>query len=182
MRSVLGSLRELLAGSAHEVAPRLLGATICTREATARLVEVEAYEGANDPGSHAWRGPTPRNRIMWGPPGHLYVYLCYGVHWLVNVVVAPEGEPGAVLLRGIEDDQHRRIEGPGRVSRALGLGARHNGAVLGEEVVIELAEEATGPILATTRIGLSRGGDLPWRFLLEPGEAGGRRRVPACRA
>lgn len=160
-------LRELLEGPAHEVAPRLLGGRLVGPLAAGRLVEVEAYEGAADPGSHARRGQTPRNQVMWGPPGHLYVYLCYGVHWLVNIVVAPEGVPGAVLVRGVELDDGRRVLGPGRVSRALGIASEHNGLLLGGAVRLELTEEPAAGVRAAGRVGLSRGGELAWRFLVE---------------
>ncbi|ACU54573.1 methylpurine-DNA glycosylase (MPG) [Acidimicrobium ferrooxidans DSM 10331] len=167
MHSGTRALRELLEGPAHDVAPRLLGARLVGPLGAGRLIEVEAYEGAEDPGSHAWRGSTPRNQIMWGPPGHLYVYLCYGVHWLVNIVVAPEGVPGAVLVRGIELDDGRRVLGPGRVARALGMTGEHNGLVLGGAVDLEPADERRTGVLATGRIGLSRGGELAWRFLVD---------------
>ncbi len=154
---------------AHEAAPRLLGATLSTPKARVRLVELEAYEGRNDPGSHAARGVTPRNAPMFAAPGTLYVYLCYGVHWLVNIVVAPSGHPGAVLVRGVEFDDGTRLSGPGRVCRALGLGARENGRRLGDGVEPVIGEEPEGDkVLCTQRVGLRHGTELPWRFVLKP--------------
>ncbi|MGZ0152111.1 DNA-3-methyladenine glycosylase [Kribbella sp. WER1] len=98
--------RSLLAGPVLEVAPKLLGTVLrsTSPEGTVavRLTEVEAYDGANDPGSHAYRGPTARTEVMFGPPGHLYVYFTYGMHFCMNVVAGPDGKPSAVLLRAGE--------------------------------------------------------------------------------
>ncbi len=117
----------------------LLGALCCHASdeglRLGRVVEVEAYCGADDPASHAARGRTPRNRPMFGPPGHAYVYLAYGLHHCLNVVTEPEGRAAAVLLRALElQDQpalaYPRADGPGRLCRALGVDRRHDGADL----------------------------------------------------
>jgi DNA-3-methyladenine glycosylase len=137
-------LASLLAEPPAAVAPRLLGAVLRVGEVSLRLTEVEAYAGADDPGSHAFRGPTSRNEVMFGPSGRLYVYLIYGMHHCVNVVCGPEGEPGAVLLRagevlaGLAVARERRpgaadrdlARGPARLCRALGIGPGHNGTCL----------------------------------------------------
>ena len=134
---------------AEHVAPELIGATLRSADGRrARIVEVEAYGGADDPASHAFRGRSARNASMWGPPGHLYVYFTYGMHWCANVVCAPAGEPAAVLLRAAEptggleamraarwSDQRRQIDrdlcrGPGRLARAFGLDRGHDGTDL----------------------------------------------------
>jgi DNA-3-methyladenine glycosylase len=98
--------RSLLAGPVLDVAPKLLGMVLrCTTEegtVAVRLTEVEAYDGLNDPGSHAYRGQTPRNAVMFGPPGFLYVYFTYGMHFCMNISAGPEGQPSAVLLRAGE--------------------------------------------------------------------------------
>lgn len=104
---------------AQVVAPALLGRWLCRRGpggvvTRLRITEVEAYCGPRDRASHATRGVTPRNRIMFGPPGFWYVYLCYGVHWMLNLVTGPQGYPSAVLLRGLEG-----VNGPGRLTRRL---------------------------------------------------------------
>lgn len=127
------------------IAPGLLGLLLVCGDRVGRIVEVEAYEGADDPASHAYRGPTPRNGVMFGPHGHLYVYRSYGMHWCANVVCGPAGEASAVLLRAVEpvagidamwaDRPRARREtdlgsGPGKLCAALGIDARHDGADL----------------------------------------------------
>ena len=168
----------------------------------ARLVEVEAYMGMDDPGSHAFRGPTPRAAIMFGPPGRLYVYFSYGVHWCANVVCGPEGSASAVLLRaaqplrGIpamrqarwhgqrEPAERDLCRGPGRLCEAFGITGPDNGLNLtAPGGRLWLGDDGAGPggkVVATLRVGLSRGAASPWRFLVEgspwasrgPGEAG----------
>ena len=132
----MGELRGLLSGPVEQLAPRLLGARLMAGGVTVRLTEVEAYAGeGEDPGSHAHRGRTPRTEVMFGPAGHAYVYLSYGMHWCLNVVVGPEGRAAAVLLRGaevvdgLEAARARRpgsvdrdlCRGPARLTRALGV-------------------------------------------------------------
>jgi len=174
-----------------EVARELVGCVLVRRTAegervAGRLVEVEAYLGdGSDPGSHAHRGETPRNRTMFGPPGHLYVYLSYGVHVCANLVTEPEGRAGGVLLRavepvlGLEVMQRRRgletapidrrlAGGPGRLGQAFGFELTHDGAsaLRGEWTVRPAPAEATPiEIAATPRIGLGRGETLPYRFV-----------------
>jgi DNA-3-methyladenine glycosylase len=153
--------RSTFEAPAPEVAPRLLGALLVhelgdpaspdgvPRRIAVRLTEVEAYAGAADPGSHGHRGRTRRTEVMFGPPGHLYVYFTYGMHWCANVVCGPDGECSAVLLRagelveGHEESRRRRsrpdgapprdvdlARGPARLTRALGLDGGHNGVDL----------------------------------------------------
>jgi len=114
-----GKLEELWLLPARRAAPALLGRWLCRREGNGRVIresitEVEAYCGPQDRASHAFRGRTPRNRVVFGPPGYWYVYLCYGVHWMLNLVTGPEGYPAAILLRGVEGHT-----GPGRLTKGL---------------------------------------------------------------
>lgn len=186
------TLTDVLSGPVLEVAPRLLGAVLRHGGVAIRLTEVEAYDGPNDPGSHAYRGPTRRNEVMFGPPGHLYTYFTYGMHHCANVVCGPEGRASAVLLRagevveGIELARERRgdhpdrdlARGPARLCSALGLDLSDNGLdltdgtlVLGEPVAPERV--VTGP-----RVGLRQAPDHPWRFWID-GEPTVSRYVPA---
>jgi DNA-3-methyladenine glycosylase len=171
-------LREVLAGPVLEVAPRLLGAVLTHGDVAVRLTEVEAYDGRNDPGSHAYRGRTPRNSIMFGPPGFLYVYFTYGMHHCCNVVCGAEGTPSAVLLRagevvrGAETAQLRRngapardlARGPARLCQALDIGLADNGADLtAGSLTLELGEPVTD-VSTGPRVGLRGAPDRPWRF------------------
>jgi DNA-3-methyladenine glycosylase len=174
----VSSLREVLAGPVREVAPRLLGAFLTHGDVAVRLTEVEAYDGPNDPGSHAFRGRTPRNAAMFGEPGHLYVYFTYGMHHCCNVVCGPPGTPSAVLLRagevvrGAEIARSRRTStadrdlarGPARLCQALAIGLAENGADLTSgPLTLELGEQVT-EVSTGPRVGLRGAPDRPWRF------------------
>jgi DNA-3-methyladenine glycosylase len=133
--------RAFFARPVLQVAPELLGCTLSHAGVTVRLTEVEAYDGSNDPGSHAFRGPTPRNRVMFGEPGGLYVYFTYGMHWCANLVCGSAGAASAVLMRagevvaGLDVARTRRAgavdrdlaRGPARLAMVLALAGRHNG-------------------------------------------------------
>ena len=182
--------RSFFERSPLDVAPELVG-TYLTRRLpdgellVGRLVEVEAYVGdGRDPSSHAHRGPTARNRSMFGPPGHLYVYRSYGIHLCVNVVCEAEGRGAAVLLRALEpvggvehmrahrrlaDDAPRRAvaAGPGRLGQALGLSPDDDGAsVLRGAFRLRAARAGDAPprVEASPRVGINQAVDLPWRF------------------
>lgn len=177
--------RSFFERDAVELAPLLLNKLLAVDDGrVGRVVEVEAYR-ADDPASHTFRGLTPRNRIMFGPPGHLYVYFSYGVHWCANVVCGSEGEGAAVLLRALEPlegidamqlarTRARRPEdlcsGPGKLTQALGLAKVHNGADLttGEGGVWLTDDGVPPPVqpVCSTRIGISVAGDRPWRWLV----------------
>lgn len=174
---------------ARVVAPELLNKVIVVDDVAARLVEVEAYAGGEDPGSHAFRGPTARNVTMFGPAGHLYVYLSYGMHFCANAVCGDVGVATAVLLRaaapldGVEAMTGRRgaaarrprdlLSGPGKLCQALGLTRDDDGAdlvVRGGRVAI--VDDGTPPPAVpgvSLRIGLTAGADLPWRWYV-PGD------------
>ncbi len=180
---------------AEAVAPRLLGAVLVVASGDerrrVRLVEVEAYGGRRDPASHAYRGPTPRCAVMFGPPGRLYVYRSYGVHWCANVVTGPRGEASAVLLRAGEvlDDRGRvvgAVRGPGLLTRYLGLSGDDSGAlVAGRDATRAWLIAADGPVAleSTGRVGLTRERERPWRFVIAghgaagPGPRGARARA-----
>lgn len=179
-----------------EVAPELLNKVLVAPGVAGRIVEVEAYRGADDPGSHAYRGVTPRTEVMFGRAGHLYVYFTYGMHWCANVVTDATGTPGAVLLRavtplrGVERMRGRRTasrrdfdltNGPAKLAQAFGLGEAHDGADLVQaDRGISIRHDGTpappSPAVGT-RVGLSRGVDLPWRFAV-PGVAEVSRPAP----
>jgi DNA-3-methyladenine glycosylase len=164
---------------ARLVAPALLGAVLTVDGVAIRLTEVEAYEGEADPASHAWRGRTPRNAVMFGKAGRLYVYLSYGIHSCVNVVCDVEGTASAVLLRagevvaGEEAVRMRRghvpyarlASGPGNLGSALALTAADSGLVLGS-VRASLVAGPPGEIVTGPRVGISRAVDTSWRFWL----------------
>lgn len=180
----------------EQVAPMLLGAVVRAHGVSIRLTEVEAYAGEADPGSHAFRGRTPRTEVMFGPAGRAYVYFTYGMHWCANVVCQREGVAHAVLLRALEpvagidhmraarwgpnprsEGRVRRVgndrdlcRGPARLCQALGIDGTHDGAdlITGDRGVW-LASDGTPPPpdpTVTTRVGLSAGADLPWRWLV----------------
>lgn len=174
---------QTLGGHVEAVARRLLGMRLRTEFgglATGLLLtEVEAYGGADDPASHAYRGQTTRNRSMFGPPGTLYVYRSYGVHWCANIAVGVEGTGRAVLLRaGVPTEgeavmQKRRgrrdhlADGPGKLTEALGIGPDHDGtSVLDGPVRLLESVDLGGRVVATPRVGISKEKERLWRFVL----------------
>ena len=194
--------RNFLARPSLEVAPRLLG-SILTADSpdglvSIRITEVEAYQGADDPGSHAFRGRTNRNAVMFGEAGHLYTYFTYGMHTCANVVCSPDGTASGLLLRagaiidGVELARARRVtsradadlaRGPGRLAAALGITLADGGLDLdGGRVRLELAgtvgDYETGPRTGVSGPGGSH--DYPWRFWVpgEPSVSPYKRHVP----
>ncbi|GAA5140172.1 DNA-3-methyladenine glycosylase [Pseudonocardia adelaidensis] len=182
--------REELAVDVVEAAVRLLGCTVVSDTpegpVAVRLVEVEAYRGRDDPASHSYRGRTPRNAVMFGPAGHLYVYFVYGMHFCVNVTALADGEAGAVLLRAGEVVSdlglaHARrptarrdddlAKGPARLASLLGLGREHNGVDVTDPTspVRLLAGPPVDPALVRTgpRVGVAAAHELPWRFFVD---------------
>jgi len=177
---------DFFARSPLTVAAELIGAVLHLRQDDAvcsgRIVETEAYAGDDDPASHAYRGPTPRNAVMFGPPGVVYVYFIYGVHHCLNIVTGPEGTPGAVLIRAVEPldgleamkrrrdrDRDRGLtNGPGKLCEAFGVDRRLNGLDLGPGIgpALWITQPPDRPrVTATSRIGLSRAVDRLWRFI-----------------
>jgi DNA-3-methyladenine glycosylase len=182
-------LRAWLARPASEVAPELLGWRLSHGTAegtvTVELTEVEAYLGQDDPASHAYRGPTARNSVMFGHAGHLYTYLSYGMHWCCNVVTGVDGHASAVLLRAgrvVEGEDLARsrrgprvrdtglARGPGCLGQALGLGREHNGADLladGELRLRPPTEHVPVEVRSGHRVGVTLAHDVPWRFWVD---------------
>ena len=171
---------------AHALAPLLIGVTLLVDGVGGRIVETEAYDGA-DPASHSFRGRTPRNAAMFGPPGRAYVYRSYGVHWCLNLVCGAEGEGTAVLVRALQpthgleamrarrglQDERLLCAGPGRLAQALGIDGGFDHLPLDAPPFALLAPPADAPapqVVAGPRIGITRAADVPWRF----GEAGSR--------
>jgi len=161
------------------VAPALVGWTLLVDRVGGVIVETEAY-GPDDPASHSFRGRTGRNATMFGPPGHLYVYRSYGIHWCANVVCEPEGTGAAVLLRalepthGIEEMRSRRgldqlrllCSGPGRLTEALGISREHDGSSLDEAPLRLVPATEKVEVDMGARVGISSAGDLHRRYVL----------------
>jgi DNA-3-methyladenine glycosylase len=191
-----------------DVARDLLGCLVETgsgpERVTVRLTEVEAYAGPDDPGSHAFRGPTPRTEVMFGPPGHAYVYFSYGMHWCMNLVCGPAGVASAVLLRAGEpvrpddaDEQEALVRlidqrrpgvrpidvarGPARLTMLLGVDRSFDGAdVTDPQGALRVLPGSSVPddrVRRGPRVGLSVAVERPWRFWLD-----GERSVSAYRA
>jgi DNA-3-methyladenine glycosylase len=186
--------RSVLARPASVVAPFLLNQLVVTADGrTGRIIEVEAYDGATDPASHAYRGRTPRNAVMFGPAGYLYVYFSYGVHWCANIVTGEEGAASAVLLRALDPvaglelmraarwrAQKRQTDrdlcrGPGRLTQALGIDGHADGIDLCDPASpITLVRDGTAPPSTpevTPRVGISVATDRLWRWAV-PGHRG----------
>lgn len=169
--------RDFFARSVHEVAPELIGATFLVDGVGGVIVEVEAYHHT-DPAAHSYGGRTERNAVMFGPPGHAYVYRSYGIHWCVNFVCEAEGSASAVLIRalqptrGLDRMRERRgitgerqlCSGPGKLCQALAITHAHNGLRL-DRPPIRLEARATVPDTAVgPRIGISKAVGHPWRY------------------
>lgn len=178
------SVERLLEGPVLDAARGLLGrilvSTIGGDRTAVRLTEVEAYAGDADPASHAYRGRTRRNAAMFGPPGSLYVYRSYGIHWCMNIVCGPEGSARAVLLRGgqpvegVDVMEARRgrtanlSDGPGKLCQALGVtGALDGSSILAGALGLE-GDPVAGTVTASRRIGITKAMDREWRFVLTP--------------
>jgi DNA-3-methyladenine glycosylase len=178
--------REFFDRPVLSVAPELLGCVLVHRAAdgvvAVRLTEVEAYAGAADPASHAFRGQTARNAVMFGEPGHAYVYFTYGMHFCVNLVCGPAGEASAVLLRagqvidgadlaaarrgGAGSRQADLARGPARLCQAMGIGRSQGGADVCDPAspLFVRALAPGGQVSRGPRVGVSRAADVPWRF------------------
>jgi DNA-3-methyladenine glycosylase len=172
--------RAFFGRSVHEVAPDLIGATFLVNGVGGIIVEVEAYHHT-EPAAHSYNGPTPRNHVMFGPPGFVYVYRSYGIHWCVNFVCEKEGSASAVLIRALQpthglaamrrrrglEDERALCSGPGKLTEALGITHAHNGLALDQPPMALHARTGTVDVVSGIRIGLTKAVDLPWRYGLK---------------
>lgn len=161
----------------HEVAPDLIGSTLLVDGIGGRIVEVEAYHHT-DPAAHSFNGETPRNRVMFGPPGFAYVYRSYGIHWCLNFVCEEAGSASAVLIRAIEptvgigrmrqfrglEDERQLCSGPGKLCQALDISIAYNGRPLDADPFAIYHRHETVKIVTDVRIGITKAADLPWRY------------------
>jgi DNA-3-methyladenine glycosylase len=166
--------------SVHTVARELIGCTLLVDRCGGVIVETESYD-RDDPACHAYAGLTPRNAVLFGPPGRAYVYLSYGIHSLLNFVAEPDGEAAAVLVRALEpthglglmrrrrgrDREEELCSGPGKLAEALGVGLEHNGAELDQapfEIRASGDQSREVEVVAGPRVGISKAVEYPWRF------------------
>lgn len=178
--------REFYAAHTTTVARKLIGCVIRHGATSGMIVETEAYLGEGDRAAHFWRGKTPRTEVIFGPPGHAYVYFVYGMHECFNVVTEPDGVPGAVLIRAVEpltglaemarrrygrQDEvrslHALTNGPAKLAEALAITRAHNGCRLdrGALTIRTWRKNEPAEIEITTRIGVSHSADLPLRYI-----------------
>ncbi len=176
--------RKFFARSVHEVAPDLIGATLLVDGVGGIITEVEAYHHT-EPAAHSFNGPTPRNRVMFGPPGFLYVYRSYGIHWCMNFVCEKEGSASAVLIRALEpthglDRMYKRrskyiknlndrllCSGPGKLCEAMAVTDKHNTLPLDAPPIAIYARVRKPEIVSGIRIGITKAVELPWRYGLK---------------
>jgi DNA-3-methyladenine glycosylase len=166
--------------SVHEVAPDLIGATLLVNGVGGIIVEVEAYHHT-DPAAHSFRGPTPRNRVMFGPPGFSYVYRSYGIHWCLNFVCEEEGSASAVLIRALQpthglsvmrrrrrlQDERALCSGPGKLCEALAVTIADSELPLDQPPIALHGRISRPEIVAGVRIGITKAIALPWRYGLK---------------
>jgi DNA-3-methyladenine glycosylase len=166
--------------SVHQVAPKLIGATLLVNGTGGMIVEVEAYHHT-DPAAHSYGGMTERNAVMFGPAGYAYVYRSYGIHWCLNFVCETEGSASAVLIRALAPthglaamrrrrgvtDERQLCSGPGKLAEALGVTRKLNGLALDRAPFQLLACAARPEIAVGVRIGITKAADKPWRYGLK---------------
>lgn len=174
--------REFYLRPAPQVARELLGKILVYEGASGRIVETEAYLGQDDGAAHSARGITPRTRVIFGPPGHAYIYFIYGMYDCLNIVCEPEGVAGCVLIRALEPlsglkRDHRLANGPGKLTRALGIKIANNGADVTKGPITIHAPETQEQfeIATSSRIGITKSADLPLRFFIKENPCVSRR-------
>jgi DNA-3-methyladenine glycosylase len=166
--------------SVHDVAPDLIGATLLVNGVGGVIVEVEAYH-QSEPAAHSFRGPTPRNMVMFGPAGFSYVYRSYGIHWCVNLVCEKAGSASAVLIRALEpthglammrrrrglEDERALCSGPGKLCEALAITIKQSELPLDQPPFALHARIGKADVVSGVRIGITKAADLPWRYGLK---------------
>ena len=172
--------RAFFARSVHEVAPDLIGATFLVNGVGGIIVELEAYHHT-EPAAHSFNGPTPRNRVMFGPPGFVYVYRSYGIHWCINFVCEKAGSASAVLIRALQpthgiatmrrrrklQDERSLCSGPGKLTEALAITHAQNGLPLDMPPIALYARVGKPEVVTGVRIGITKAVELPWRYGLK---------------
>lgn len=172
--------KKFFARSVHHVAPDLIGATLLVDGVGGIITEVEAYHHT-EPAAHSFNGPTPRNMVMFGPPGFLYVYRSYGIHWCMNFVCEKEGSASAVLIRALEPthgipamrrrrglhDERSLCTGPGKLCEAMAVSIKHNTLPLDAPPIAVYARKSKPEIVSGLRIGITKAVELPWRYGLK---------------
>jgi DNA-3-methyladenine glycosylase len=172
--------RTFFGRSVHQVAPDLIGATLLVDGVGGIIVELEAYHHT-EPAAHSFNGPTPRNLLMFGPPGFVYVYRSYGIHWCVNFVCEKTGSAAAVLIRALQPthgipamrrrrglhDERSLCSGPGKLCEALGITHAHNGLPLDTPPFALYARSGEVDVVTGLRIGITKAVELPWRYGLK---------------
>jgi len=172
--------RGFFARSVHEVAPDLIGATFLVNGVGGIIVELEAYHHT-EPAAHSFNGPTPRNRVMFGPPGFVYVYRSYGIHWCINFVCEKRGSASAVLIRALQpthgiatmrrrrklQDERSLCSGPGKLTEALAITHAQNGLPLDMPPIALYARVQKPEVVTGVRIGITKAVELPWRYGLK---------------
>jgi DNA-3-methyladenine glycosylase len=172
--------RAFFGRSVLEVAPDLIGATFLVNGVGGIIVELEAYHHT-EPAAHSFNGPTPRNQVMFGPPGFIYVYRSYGIHWCINFVCEKAGSASAVLIRALQpthgiatmrrrrklQDERLLCSGPGKLTEALAITHAQNGLPLDMPPIALFAHVGKPEVVTGVRIGITKAVELPWRYGLK---------------
>jgi len=157
--------KSFFARNTEQVARELLGKILVHKNFRGKIVETEAYFGTGDPASHAFKGPTHRSKVMFGPPGRAYVYFTYGMHWMLNVVTETDGKPGAVLIRALESGLN--TNGPAKLTKAFGITGKLNGIELTKRGFCILDSKDKPEIASSKRIGVSKDLNRNLRFYIK---------------
>lgn len=154
-----------------EAAQDLLGKMMVFKNFEGIVIETEAYRGIDDEACHAFKGLTPRTKVMFGPPGHAYVYMIYGIHHCLNIITEPEGCPGGILIRGMQliKPMHLVLNGPGKLCKHLNINRTYNGVdVITDDQFYFLDTPNLNKIFTSKRIGITKNAEVLWRFYINP--------------